>query len=113
MLGRARERGGAVLSAFALAGCVTLGCQPYRKCDPVRDAAVGELPVRLSLTGLHAPGFAESMAPDVRSFRPRFELWSDGASKRRWVWLPPGTRIDTSDMDSWQFPVGTKFWKEF
>jgi hypothetical protein len=55
----------------------------------------------------------ESVAPDVRSFRPRFELWSDGAGKRRWIRLPPGTQIDTSDMDSWQFPVATKLWKEF
>ena len=46
-------------------------------------------------------------------YRPQFELWSDGASKRRWISLPPGTRIDTSDMDSWQFPEGTKLWKEF
>ena len=51
--------------------------------------------------------------PDVRSFRPRFELWSDGAQKQRFIWLPPGAQIDTSDMDSWQFPVGTKLWKEF
>jgi hypothetical protein len=49
----------------------------------------------------------------VRTFVPRFELWSDGAEKRRFVWLPPGTQIDTNDMDSWQFPVGTKLWKEF
>jgi hypothetical protein len=27
--------------------------------------------------------------------------------------LPPGTQIDSSDMDFWQFPVGTKLWKEF
>ena len=27
--------------------------------------------------------------------------------------LPPGTQIDTSDMDHWVFPVGTKFFKEF
>jgi hypothetical protein len=94
-------------------GCMALGCQPYRKCDAVDEAAVGELPERLSLTGLYAPKTTESIAPDVRAFRPRFELWSDGASKRRFVWLPPGARIDTSDMDSWQFPVGTKLWKEF
>jgi hypothetical protein len=115
MLAKTRARGACLLSAFALAGGVGLGlgCQPYRKCDPVDDAAVSQLPERLSLTGLYAPGTAASLAPDVRSFRPRFELWSDGARKRRWIWLPPGTQIDTSDMDSWQFPVGTKVWKEF
>jgi hypothetical protein len=101
----------AVLSAVA--GCVAVGCQPYRECDGVDEAAVGELPERLSLTGLYAPETAESIATDVRSFRPRFELWSDGASKRRWIWLPPGTQIDTSNMDAWQFPSGTKLWKEF
>jgi hypothetical protein len=94
-----------------LAGTVTFACQPYRKCEPVDEAKVGQLPERLSLTGLYAA--PETLAPDVRSFRPRFELWSDAASKRRWIWLPPGTQIDTSDQSSWQFPIGTKLWKEF
>jgi len=26
---------------------------------------------------------------------------------------PPSTTIDTSNLDSWKFPVGTKAWKEF
>ncbi len=98
--------------ATIAAGCVAVGCQPYRACDPVDDSAVDALPKRLSQTGLYVPG-TESISSDVRSFRPRFELWSDGAGKRRWLRLPPDTPIDTSDMDSWQFPVGTKFWKEF
>ncbi len=97
----------------ALAGCLALSCQPYRTCDPVDDAAVDALPERLSLTGLYQPGTTETLAPDVRPFRPRFELWSDGAAKQRFIQLPPGTQIDTSDMDSWQFPAGTKLWKEF
>jgi hypothetical protein len=49
----------------------------------------------------------------VRVFEPRYKLWSDGASKRRWIYLPPGEVIDTSDMDHWVYPVGTKAWKEF
>jgi hypothetical protein len=40
-------------------------------------------------------------------------LWSDGATKRRWISLPPGTAIDGSDPEAWIFPVGTRFWKEF
>lgn len=98
-------------AVFAAAG--TPSCQPYRACDPVDDASVAKLPERLSQTGLYAPGSGEATATDVWSYRPRFELWSDGASKRRWMRLPPGTSIDTSSMDSWDFPVGTKFWKEF
>ncbi|MFZ5892787.1 MAG: hypothetical protein ACOY0T_17135 [Myxococcota bacterium] len=113
MLGRVRGRHSAALRAVAFTGCVLLGCQPYRKCDPVDEGAVAKLPERLSSTGLYAAEAGGAISPEVRSYRPRFELWSDGASKRRWIWLPPGTRIDTSDMDSWQFPVGTKLWKEF
>jgi hypothetical protein len=57
---------------------------------------------------------AEGMpAGDLEAFEPAYALWSDGAVKRRWVRLPPGTLIDTSDMDHWQFPIGTKLWKEF
>jgi hypothetical protein len=108
---RIRAHVAATACAFALAAAP--GCQPYRACDAVDEATVYKLPARLSLTGLYASGTAGSIAPDVRSFRPRFELWSDGASKRRWIWLPPGSRIDTSDQDAWRFPVDTKLWKEF
>lgn len=100
------------LVALLLVAAV-VGCQPYRACEPVDEVTVGKLPARLSLTGLYGAGTTESLAPDVHRFRPRFELWSDGAGKRRFVWLPPDTRIDTSDQDSWQLPVGTKLWKEF
>jgi hypothetical protein len=99
---------GAVAGAWA-----ALSCQPYRKCDPVEQAVFDDLPSRLSLTGLYAPGTVEDLASDVWSFSPRFELWSDGASKRRFIWLPPGAKIDTSDQDAWQFPVDTRVWKEF
>jgi hypothetical protein len=68
---------------------------------------------RLSATGLYVDTARGVLADGVRPFRPQYELWSDGATKRRWLWLPPGTRIDTSNMDAWTFPVGTKVWKEF
>jgi hypothetical protein len=40
-------------------------------------------------------------------------LWSDGADKQRYLYLPPGAAIDTSHIDAWKFPAGTKAWKEF
>ena len=112
MPGREGRRRLALLGALGLASAAQ-SCQPYRACDPVDEGAVNELPERLSLTGLYATGGSETLAPGVRAFRPRFELWSDGAGKRRWIWLPPGAHIDTSDPDAWQFPPGTKLWKEF
>jgi hypothetical protein len=61
-------------------------------------------PERLARTGLYELG---------RPFSPQYPLWSDGAAKTRWVYLPPGTMIDGTDEQAWTFPVGTRFWKEF
>jgi mono/diheme cytochrome c family protein len=73
----------------------------------------GALPGRLSQTGLFVDGQTDTLSPKARAYEPAFALWSDGASKRRWIELPEGARIDTTDMDDWSFPVGTKLWKEF
>lgn len=78
---------------------------------PARAAA--PLPVHLRDTGLYAPGAAEETARDALPFSPQYPLWSDGAEKRRWIRLPPGTQIDARDPDHWVFPVGTRIWKEF
>lgn len=50
---------------------------------------------------------------DALGYTPVYPLWSDGAEKRRWLWLPPGRAIDARDPDAWQFPRGTRLWKEF
>lgn len=47
------------------------------------------------------------------TFAPQYPLWSDGATKRRWMSLPAGTAVDASNADEWEFPRGAKFWKEF
>lgn len=70
-------------------------------------------PQKLSQTGLYADLGARTLAQGVLAFKPRWELWSDGADKDRWIWIPPGQKIDTRDIDHWRFPVGTKSWKEF
>lgn len=67
----------------------------------------------LSETGLYADIRADELADGISAFEPSFPLWTDAAEKRRWISLPRGVRIDTSDLDHWQFPVGTRFWKEF
>jgi hypothetical protein len=63
--------------------------------------------------GLYAEGSCTELAEGVRAYRPRFELWSDGADKERFVHLPPSTQIDTSDPDRWGFPLGTRLYKTF
>jgi len=66
----------------------------------------------LSQTGLYLTDM-QTIAPGVERFTPTYALWADGADKERFVYLPPGTRIDTSVADSWRYPVGTKLWKSF
>jgi len=77
----------------------------------VRAEDARGLPQHLGDTGLYVAG--GKIHPDVLPFSPQYPLWSDGAAKRRWIWLPPGTSIDASSPDAWEFPVGTKLWKEF
>lgn len=77
------------------------------------DQDAGSVELTLADTGLYADPASETLAPSVQAFEPSFALFSDGASKKRYLYLPPGAQIDTSDMDHWQFPVGTKAWKEF
>ena len=73
----------------------------------------GPLPQRLSETGLFQKGSSTEILSDVVAFSPQYPLWSDGATKRRWIALPPGSFIDASDPDAWEFPRGTRLWKEF
>lgn len=70
-------------------------------------------PPRLSDTGLFDRGRPGAVHDRNRPFSPQYPLWSDGAFKRRWVYLPPGSAIDATDMNDWEFPVGTRLWKEF
>jgi mono/diheme cytochrome c family protein len=67
----------------------------------------------LSQTGLYSDTPAGVLAEGVMPYAPQFELWTDGADKRRWVYIPPGEQINTANVDEWKFPVGTKLWKEF
>jgi len=77
---------------------------------PPRESA---LPQLLSRTGLYTDIGAKRTHPLMQAFEPQFQLWSDGADKTRWAYIPECSTIDTSDMDDWHFPVGTRFFKEF
>ena len=116
----AAERHRSLLSTIA-AALLLWGCgdsvsnAPAAYVPPVvtPPAADDTTPFLLSQTGLYIDIQSKQLAPDLIAFSPRFVLWSDGAQKQRWLRLPAGTTIDTSDMDHWQFPVGTIVFKEF
>ena len=69
-------------------------------------------PSLLSETGLYRTGTLVVDAAN-RPFSPQYPLWTDGATKKRWIHLPAGSTIDTTNAAEWEFPVGTRFWKEF
>jgi len=70
-------------------------------------------PETLAATGLYSDARTLALADGLLEYSPQYPLWTDGARKRRWIALPPGSVIDASDADAWRFPVGTRLWKEF
>ncbi|MGE0763025.1 MAG: hypothetical protein AB7N80_07085 [Bdellovibrionales bacterium] len=50
---------------------------------------------------------------NLKLYEPQYPLYSDNATKRRWIYLPMNRQIDTTDPDGWIFPRGTILWKEF
>jgi hypothetical protein len=100
------------------------GAEGDAGADAASDAGACTLgdagePTDLRCTGLYADWATKTVAADARQYDPGLHLWSDGANKTRWIHLPPNAAdggvqaIDTSNMDEWTFPVGTKLWKEF
>ncbi|MGH7436761.1 MAG: hypothetical protein ACRENE_13895, partial [Polyangiaceae bacterium] len=71
------------------------------------------LPRDLTCTGLYSDWATKTIDTANKPYTPGYVLWSDNANKSRYLYLPPGAKIDTTDMDNWVFPVGTKIWKEF
>jgi hypothetical protein len=92
------------------AGLVAVGAAPDGALPGL--PADRPLPELLSETGLFEAG-SRSVRKEVLSYTPQYPLWSDGAAKRRWMYLPPGTSIDATRPEAWEFPPGTRLWKEF
>lgn len=132
-MGRSIVKASALASALALAGlgACSSGSEPQAVAladageedgahvsHPPPDDDAGELPPitgpeLLSETGLYSDFASRTLASDLIAFAPRYDFWADGATKSRWLHLPPGTKIDTSRIDDFTFPVGTKVFKEF
>lgn len=111
-----------ILGLGLLAGCAdatavvadgSVPDSPVDACTAQIEASLDGLPTDLACTGLFAEGSSDKIADGIYSFTPAYTLWSDNAGKARWVKLPAGQRIDSSDQSRWRFPLNTKFWKQF
>lgn len=105
-----RSRAAAVRLPVALAALGALVAAPMAA---ERQSSETWPPATLQETGLYSDWSTKTIAPDHLPFSPQYPLWSDGATKSRWMNLPPGGFIDGSNPDVWTFPIGTRFWKEF
>ena len=81
--------------------------------DGPTSSDAGTDPTLLSMQGVYGDFAARSIPSDAFTYEVRWELWVDGATKRRWLLLPPGGQIDNTDQEHWRFPVGTRQVKEF
>lgn len=106
-----------MLRVYTIAAIVATAVAAATQFAPVQGAVAGAgiapLPQRLSDTGLFVGGSTTEIRSENLPFTPQYPLWSDGATKRRWIFIPPGSAIDASDPNAWEFPRGTRLWKEF
>jgi hypothetical protein len=89
------------------------GCDEFALPPDCAIPSGAVLPGELRCTGLYASWQERKLRCGVKPYVPAHELWADGAGKQRYVWLPPGQKVDVSNPDEFDYPIGTRFWKEF
>ncbi|MDP1570028.1 MAG: hypothetical protein Q8L86_08490 [Vicinamibacterales bacterium] len=113
MTRRVRGAFAVVLAAWGCAVTLQAGLTAGADAPPVVAPVPDLAPARLAETGLYVDGQAGAIDARNQPFTPQYVLWTDGLEKQRWVYLPPGEAIDATDEHAWEFPVGTRFWKQF
>lgn len=81
--------------------------------DTSSTTGANTFPQLLSETGCFDPADPTQSLPGVIPYTVNATLWSDGATKRRWMALPDGEQIQIGADGDWHFPVGSVLIKEF
>jgi uncharacterized repeat protein (TIGR03806 family) len=89
-----------------------LGAAP---AAPVNDAAImgSSFPSTLSEYGFFADGPSQRAAAGVAPYRLNTPLWSDGAEKLRFLYVPAGAKAHAAGEGLLDLPVGTALVKTF
>jgi uncharacterized repeat protein (TIGR03806 family) len=106
-------------SAAASAAFTISGSTPYGL--PTRPVVSGlnvppsniNPPLLLSQTGVFSNLGNLTPAPGIIPYVPNVQLWSDNASKLRWIALPGNGKITFQPTGEWSFPGGTILIKHF
>ncbi len=85
----------------------------YRLVPGTLNPVATRFPQTLSATGCVDPRDPTQPAPGLISYDVNVPLWSDGASKQRWLALPPDTTVHIGPDGDWDFPIGTVLVKAF
>src|ERR1700761_9828980 len=86
--------------ALALLFIATQGFSESRKNQIVASCSIPQsFPRNLSQTCLAQllgqEGSAATQYSNIFEYAPQYPAYSDGATKRRWIYLPTGAQIDT------------------
>jgi hypothetical protein len=106
-------RSGIVLAGAAAGLLILAAAWPGSEVGAMGARSLAAPPPTLSQAGLYSDIRSKTVAPENLPYSPQYPLYTDGAVKKRWLYLPPGQQIDASDLDHWVFPPGTRIYKEF
>jgi len=101
------DEAGEVLLADFTAGTL------WRFAPPAVAPAGKKFPRTLTETGCFQNVATLAPAAGLVPYDVNSPLWSDGATKRRWALLPPGTQAGYKEFRSWTLPEGALFIKQF
>lgn len=102
-----QDRDGELFAVSSVTGFI------YRLVRNGSSGTGASFPSTLSSTGLFSDVASLTPAPGLIEYDVMTPLWSDGASKRRWMALPGEGRVTFHAREAWDFPVGTVFVKHF
>ena len=83
------------------------------KLSPATAAPPSDFPQTLSATGCVDAAHPQNAIAGMIPYDVESPLWSDGATKRRWMSVPDGQTITLGTDGDFNFPVGTVLMKEF
>jgi hypothetical protein len=107
-----------VAAAFGLL-CPLASHAVWKNYDPEVDVFTDSLnplalPKKFSATGFYTDWAKKTVTAEANYYEVNSALWSDGATKSRWLILPASTKvIFNENSDYWNYPNGATFIKLF
>ena len=103
-----------LLSLAAFGGALAVNATPPPKMDVNHNVVIGDgMPRMLSDYHFFVDGPAQVPAHLVTPYRLNTPLYSDGADKLRFLYLPPGTSAKANGEDLLDLPIGAALIKTF